>query len=340
MSDWHIYTGVPGANSDIGRLPAPPPWRVFDGGPVTEPPDGAAGEAHQALSYRADADVIEQVNAALYLRRPLLVTGHPGTGKSSLAYAVARELALGPVLYWPITSRVTVHDGLYSYDPLTRLYRASLHGASQHGASLPPDGAAAEDDIDVGRYIRLGPLGTALLPFSKPRVLLIDEVDKGDIDFPNDLLTIFEKGEYEISELLRSGARTSAVATSDGDRTAEISHGRVRCNAFPFVVMTSNGEREFPPAFLRRCITVDIAEPGRQKLREIVAAHLADLADESGDLIELFLSRRDTGQLATDQLLHAVYLAHHAARMGPVDRAGLAERIMPFLSGELPVDED
>jgi MoxR-like ATPase len=328
MPDWHIYTGVPGAKGDAGRLPAPPPWRTFDGGPIIAPPEDVTPETRRAISYRPDPDAVDQVNAALYLRRPLLVTGRPGTGKSSLAYAVARELDLGPVLYWPITSRVSVRDGLYSYDPLTRLYKASLL----------PDGGASDEEIDVGRYIRLGPLGTALLPYDRPRVLLIDEVDKGDIDFPNDLLTIFEKGEYEISELLRAGTETSTVATADGDRTTVV-RGRVRCHAFPFVVMTSNDEREFPPAFLRRCVTVKLAEPGREKLREIVAAHLAGLADESGDLIELFLSRRDEGQLATDQLLHAVYLTHHAARRGAVSRAELAERVMPFLSGELTSDE-
>jgi MoxR-like ATPase len=329
MHDWFIYTGAPGARSDIGRLPAPPPWRVFDGEPVTRAPEESSPETHRAITYRPDPDAVEQVNAALYLRRPLLVTGRPGTGKSSLAYAVARELDLGPVLYWPITSRVSVRDGLYSYDPLTRLYKASL---------LPGSGAT-EEDIDVGRYIRLGPLGTALLPYSRPRVLLIDEIDKGDIDFPNDLLTIFEKGEYEIPELLRAGAGDSPVSTSDGDQRVVLRSGRVRCRAFPFVVMTSNGEREFPPAFLRRCVTVELAEPDRAKLREIVGAHLADLADDCHDLIDLFLSRRDVGQLATDQLLHAVYLVHHAARMGPITRTELAEHIMPFLSGEIPADD-
>lgn len=336
VSSWHIYTGEPGARSDIGRLPDPPLWRTFTGEPVLESPEARGQDSHQATSYLPDPEAVEQVNAALYLRRPLLVTGRPGTGKSSLAYAVAHELGLGPVLYWPITSRMSVRDGLYSYDPLARLYRASRR--ERDGVADRAE-RAGDDEDDIGRYIRLGPLGTALLPYRRPRVLLIDEIDKGDIDLPNDLLAVFEKGEYEISELSRSGIEESTVTTADGTIKTVVTGGLVRCRAFPFVVMTSNGEREFPPAFLRRCVKVEIPEPDADKLQEIIRAHLADLADESGDLIEYFLNRRSQGQLATDQLLHAVYLTHHAARDGVDDRMALAERIMPFLGTEMPDDE-
>ncbi|MCP9979379.1 MoxR family ATPase [Actinomadura madurae] len=236
---------------------------------------------------------------------------------------MAHELGLGPVLHWPITSRTTLRDGLYQYDPLTRLYAAGR------------DDAPREEDI--GRYIRLGPLGTALLPYGRPRVLLVDEIDKSDIDLPNDLLTIFEKGEYELPELTRRADPSAEVMTADGpgDRVT-VTAGTVRCHAFPLVVMTSNGEREFPPAFLRRCVTVELRQPsGEAELSAIVREHLGDLADQSDDLVRRFFERSTAGTLATDQLLNAVYLCRHA---DTEDRRALADRIMPYLSG--PVDDD
>jgi MoxR-like ATPase len=137
------------------------------------------------------------------LRRPLLVTGPPGSGKSSLAYAVARELRLGPVLRWNITSRATLHDGLYQYDPLSRLYAAGRAAARE----VPPDDELPTDG-GLQDHLRLGPLGTALLPYGRPRALLIDEIDKCDLDLPNDLLNILEEGQYEIPELVRAARHT------------------------------------------------------------------------------------------------------------------------------------
>ena len=221
MSSWHIYTGSAQPHDGITRLPKPPPWRDFNGDPALAAVSGDCGNVHDAKSYLPTPEAVEQVNAAFYLRRPLLVTGAPGTGKSTLAYAVAHELQLGPVLHWPITSRVTLHDGLYQYDPLTRLYAASKHES------------AAGDYEDIGRFIRLGPLGTALLPYGRPRVLLIDEIDKSDIDLVNDLLTVYEKGGYEIVELVRQEAETAEVMTADGADRVTITHGLVRCHAFP-----------------------------------------------------------------------------------------------------------
>ena len=329
MPNWYIYTGSREPHDGIERLPDPPPWRSFAGEPVVGRTDGPFANLHEATTYLPSERAVEQVNAALYLRRPLLVTGPPGTGKSTLAYAVSYELSLGPVLHWPITSRITLRDGLYQYDPLTRLYGAARQ-------EIEP--TAAEEDF--GRYLRLGPLGTAMLPYERPRVLLIDEIDKSDIDLPNDLLTIFEKGEYEIPELARREEPTALVLTADGSDRVEINRGLVRCRAFPFVVMTSNGEREFPPAFLRRCITLELQQPMQEdELREIVAAHLGDeLAASSLALVHRFLERRDSGTLANDQLLNAIYLCHHAAGRGEIDRLVLADQVMPYLTG--PVGQD
>ncbi|MEV4316815.1 MoxR family ATPase [Actinocrispum sp. NPDC049592] len=310
QDQWYIYRGDSEPHDGIAALPDPPPWRTFSrpAGPGervwadTTAIDGH-GPANHPVVYLPDRDVVELVNAALYLRRPLLVTGKPGTGKSTLAHDVARELKLGPVLYWPITSSSNLKEALYQYDAIGRLQEASLHRSAE-----PPD---------VGKYIRLGPLGTALLPWPRPRVLLIDELDKSDIDLPNDLLNIFEEGRFDIPELTRlpdDQARIS-VMTEDADVSQTVVGGRVQCAAFPFVVITSNGEREFPPPFLRRCVRLSIQPPDAGKLAKIVAGHLGPAAStDSERLIERFLSTRDRGDLATDQLLNAFYLAGAGTR--------------------------
>ena len=219
------------------------------------------GHHRQATTYQADEKEINLVNLALHLRRPLLVTGQPGVGKSTLAYSVAYELGLGPVLRWPITSRTTLLDGLYQYDAIGRLQEVSL----QRETGKAPGPAADEDGAPsgIGRYIRLGPLGTALLPRRRPRALLIDEIDKSDIDLPNDLLNVFEEGEFTIPELARLNQQSVTVMTADDGITAVVQGGRVTCAEFPFVVLTSNSERTFPSAFLRRCVRLEIPRPMR-----------------------------------------------------------------------------
>jgi MoxR-like ATPase len=331
---WWVYRGDGSSHplkigDQPGELPNPPPWREFS--------DEA--RARRGTGFLVDDNEKQLINAALYLRRPLLITGPPGTGKSTLAYAVAQELELGEVLRWSITTRSTLQEGLYSYDAIARLQDAALRGQS----GKAQDAAAAPQPVqdaatpDIGQYLRLGPLGTALLRRDRPAALLIDEIDKSDIDLPNDLLHIFEEGEYDIPELARlpedEKYRFMEVMpyNKDGDRV-RIERGRVRCSAFPFVVLTSNGERVFPPPFLRRCISLEIAPPGVDKLTRIVQARL-DLDETAAmrlkSLISEFDTRRDPqkGNIATDQLLNAIYLTLKDIDLLNRDRAALLDAL-------------
>ena len=304
--DWRVYTGT-GAPRDapVENLPKPPPWRVFPGsGQVQGRPADDGGETSRRIGkavnrrHLSTEHEVAMVNAAIYLRRPLLVTGRPGTGKSSLAYLIASELGLGPVLRWPIGSRTMLKDGLYSYDAIGRVQAAS---------------ARPHEEPDIGEFVHLGPLGTALLPYDLPRVLLVDELDKGDIDLPNDLLNAFEEGEYRLDELVRISKQQPEVTvlTDDWGGTATITGGRVQCRSFPIVIITSNGEREFPPALLRRCLQLHLEPPDEKQLGAMVAAQFGPTEGvDVARLISEFLHRSDEhGGLAADQLLNAVHLA-------------------------------
>ena len=353
-NDWWIYKGTSVQHDEITRkLPDPPNWRKFskfeDEKTLTYhlgDSDDPETKRHIGDGYQVGNHEIDLVNAALYLRRPLLVTGQPGSGKSSLAYAVAHELKLGRVLHWAITTHSTLAEGLYDYDAIGRLENASLKHHAMNNSKIQAL------SLNISHYLRLGPLGTALLPWKYPRVLLIDEIDKSDIDLPNSLLNIFEEGKFDIPKL-QSMALTPAynndssekvhrcarlpilryltpaynddsneketkpvyVMPYDGKKDSDrvpIRNGHVQCHAFPFVVLTSNGEREFPPAFLRRCLRLRMPSLEPDKLEKIVKAHLGPEVLEQSQtkqLIKDFLQRQTKEDLATDQLLNAIYMA-------------------------------
>ena len=346
MSDWRIFRGNQKSYSEW-KLPPAPSWRPFG----TEMQPGESRRKRRGETFQAREQEIEMVNAALYLRRPLFITGRPGTGKSSLAYAVAQELQLGEVLYWPITTRTTLQDGLYSYDAIGRLQEAK-----QQELAYTKDGKQNYDPKEelrkIEKYITLGPLGTALLSSPKPRVLLIDEIDKSDIDLPNDLLTIFEEGRFEIPELVRIKqevpkvrVRTSYSDEKESltwqDQEVEITGGKISCQAFPFVILTSNNERDFPAPFLRRCLRLDMKPPGKEDLERIVKAHFKqeftteDLPDKVDKLIEKFLEEREEGTIATDQLLNAIYIItrERSPQMDSKDR--IIEQLLKKLDREV-----
>jgi MoxR-like ATPase len=241
------------------------------------------------------------VNCALALERPLLVKGEPGTGKTLLAEAIAAALGL-ELIPWNVKSTTRAQDGLYVYDTVQRLY----------------DSRFGDGDVrDIRRYIKLGPLGQAL---RAPRrvVLLIDEIDKADLEFPNDLLHELDRMRFRITE----------------------TNEEVVANERPVVIITSNNEKELPDAFLRRCVFHFIDFPDPAFMRRIVAVHHPDL---SGTLVDqtlrVFFEIRSNARLrkrpSTSELIDWIAV---------LKRAGIAEvrfdKELPFLGALMKKEQD
>lgn len=190
--------------------------------------------------YVASEQLLNAVNVAITLKKPLLIKGEPGTGKTMLAEAIAKALDK-KLIIWNIKSTTKAQDGLYMYDTIQRLY----------------DGQFGEEGVDdIARYIKLGKLGEAFESDDQV-VLLIDEIDKADLEFPNDLLWELDQMEFYIHETKRT----------------------VRAKNRPIVIITSNAEKELPDAFLRRCIFHYIDFPDAELMEEIVRVHLPDVQE-------------------------------------------------------------
>ena len=251
--------------------------------------------------YLTSESLEAAVNCALVLERPLLVKGEPGTGKTLLAEAIAQSIQ-ADLIPWHVKSTTRAQDGLYVYDTVQRLY----------------DSRFGDGDVrDIRRYIKLGPLGQA---FSAPRrvVLLIDEVDKADLEFPNDLLHELDRMRFRVSET--------------GDEIA--------AKERPVVVITSNNEKELPDAFLRRCVFHFIDFPDAELMREIVRVHHPDLDRSLGEqTMRVFYEIRGNTRLrkrpSTSELIDWIAVLR---------RAGIQEvkldQSLPFLGALLKKEQD
>lgn len=189
-------------------------------------------------TYVASDELMNAVNIAMALEKPLLIKGEPGTGKTMLAESISEALGM-KLITWSIKSTTKAQDGLYMYDTVQRLYDSQF-------------GEGQVDDIS--KYITLGKLGEAF-ESDEQVVLLIDEIDKADLEFPNDLLWELDKMEFYINETKET----------------------VKAKTRPVVIITSNAEKELPDAFLRRCIFHYIEFPDAEKMEEIIRVHYGDI---------------------------------------------------------------
>jgi len=261
----------------------------------------------QSFTYTGTSDYIaapalmQTVNVAVQLSRPLLIKGEPGTGKTMLAQSIAKGLDM-PLLIWNVKSTTKAQDGLYVYDTVQRLY----------------DGQFGDRDVsDIAQYIKPGKLGEAFA--SEERVvLLIDEIDKADLEFPNDLLWELDQMEFHIPE----------------------THENVKAVHRPIVLITSNAEKELPDAFLRRCVFHYIEFPDEEMMERIVRVHVPGLDKRLLALaMQSFYWLRDLPGLqkkpSTSELIDWV----QALERGGVDPKEIAARL-PFMGVLLKKDHD
>ena len=256
-------------------------------------------------TYVATEDLLVAVNAALRLERPLLIKGEPGTGKTVLAAEVARALGR-PLIQWHIKSTTKAQQGLYEYDAVARLRDSQLGDARVH---------------DIANYIVKGKLWEAF-EAPEPPVLLIDEVDKADIEFPNDLLLELDRMEFHVYE------------------TKQV----VRAERRPLVIITSNNEKELPDAFLRRCFFHYIRFPDRETMERIVAVHFPAIKPALlHEALTAFFDIRDVTGLkkkpSTSELLDWIKLIL-AEDLSPEDlRSTDSRTLIPKLHGALLKNE-
>jgi MoxR-like ATPase len=256
-------------------------------------------------TYVATDDLKLAVNAALVLERPLLVKGEPGTGKTMLAEEVARALGR-PLFAWHIKSTTRAAQGLYEYDAVARLRDSQLGDARV---------------ADIANYIRRGVLWHAF-ESAEPAVVLIDEIDKADIEFPNDLLRELDRMEFHVYE------------------TGQTVAARHR----PLVVITSNNEKELPDAFLRRCFFHYIRFPDRETMTAIVDVHFPDLRKELlAEALEMFFELREASGLrkkpSTSELLDWLKLLLAEDISPEVLRSQDLRTVLPPLHGALLKNE-
>ncbi len=255
-------------------------------------------------AYVATQDLTVAVNAAVTLERPLLVKGEPGTGKTELARQVAASLG-APLIEWHVKSTTRAQQGLYEYDAVSRLRDSQLGDERVH---------------DVANYIRKGKLWQAF-DAEERVVLLIDEIDKADIEFPNDLLQELDRMEFHVYE-------TGAT---------------IRARHRPVVIITSNNEKELPDAFLRRCFFHYIRFPEPETLRRIVAVHHPGIKDALlTTALTQFYELRETPGLkkkpSTSEVLDWLKLLL-AEDLGPEDLKARGADALPRLHGALLKNE-